>query len=313
MLEKIKNFKKFAIIATVATYFLIFVGGLVRVSGAGLGCPDWPKCFGRWVPPTSAAQLPPDMDPAMFNFTLAWIEYINRLVGVTIGFLIVIVAFLAIRNFRNRPKIIVPSILAALLVAFQGWQGSRVVASELEPIIVTAHMVIAFIIVSLLLYVSLQARHLAKPDAEKDARYPAGMKLWIGLLWIVVIIQVIMGTQVRSAIEINARQFPELPASAWLDKVGIISHVHTILGTIVTFLAFFAVFRLLAGGSRPSTLVKQSSFGIIILVCLQLLLGITLYIGAIPPVMQVLHLWTASLIIGLCLILYTAMKKKQEN
>ncbi|MEW5923426.1 MAG: COX15/CtaA family protein [Candidatus Zixiibacteriota bacterium] len=313
MLEKIKNFKRFSFIATAATYFLIFVGGLVRVSGAGLGCPDWPKCFGRWIPPTNAGQLPPDMDPSMFNFTLAWIEYINRLVGVTIGFLIVIVAFLAIKNFRNYPRIIIPSILAALLVAFQGWQGSRVVASELEPIIVTTHMVIAFIIVSLLLYVSLQAHRLAGSDAEKNTKYPAGMKLWIGLLWVMVIIQVMMGTQVRSAIEINARQFPQLTASDWLDKVGMVSHTHSILGVMVIFLAFFVVFKLLAGGGRPSLLVRQSSISIIILICIQLLLGIVLYIGAIPPVMQVLHLWIASLITGLCLILYTAMKKEQEN
>ena len=85
-----KLFSKFAFLSTVATYIVIFAGGLVRVSGAGLGCPDWPKCFGGWVPPLTASQLPPGFDSQTFNFTLAWIEYVNRLMGVLLGMLIVL-------------------------------------------------------------------------------------------------------------------------------------------------------------------------------------------------------------------------------
>jgi len=313
MTGKIINFKRFSILATAATYFLIFVGGLVRVSGAGLGCPDWPKCFGRWIPPTDVSQLPPDMDPSLFNFTLAWIEYFNRLVGVVIGFLIVTVAFLALKNFRNRPKILIPSLLSALLVAYQGWQGSRVVASELEPFLVSVHMAVAFIIVSLLIYVSLQAHYLANPDSEKGAGYPRGIKIGIGLLWLTVIIQVIMGTQVRSAIEINARQFPELDAAAWLDKVGIVGYNHSILGILIAGLAVFVVMWIMMKSKKPSSLVKQSVWSVVGLVFIQLILGIILFAGAIPPVMQVLHLWAASLITGICLILYSAVRKGQES
>jgi len=87
--------------AAVVTYLLIFTGGLVRVSGSGLGCPDWPKCFGRWIPPTSVSQLPPDWDPAQFNFTLAWIEYLNRLFGVFTGLIILVAAILAVKHFAK--------------------------------------------------------------------------------------------------------------------------------------------------------------------------------------------------------------------
>ena len=71
-------FKKLIYASTIGTYVVIFVGGLVRVSGAGLGCPDWPQCFGRWFPPTSIDQLPAHIDSSKFNLVLAWIEYVNH-------------------------------------------------------------------------------------------------------------------------------------------------------------------------------------------------------------------------------------------
>jgi len=99
--EGMNNFRRFALLTTVATYFLIFVGGLVRVAGAGLGCPDWPKCFGRWIPPFSVDQIPDHIDASSFNVVLAWIEYTNRLAGMSIGILILITAILAFRHCRN--------------------------------------------------------------------------------------------------------------------------------------------------------------------------------------------------------------------
>jgi len=98
--QKVRNFQRLSLITTLATFFLIFVGGLVRVSGAGLGCPDWPKCFGRWIPPLRAEDLPAGFDEQTFNVTLAWIEYINRLIGVIVGFLILATALMALKHFR---------------------------------------------------------------------------------------------------------------------------------------------------------------------------------------------------------------------
>ncbi|MFH2054835.1 MAG: COX15/CtaA family protein, partial [bacterium] len=71
-------FQRFAFVSTFFTYLVIFTGGLVRVTGAGLGCPDWPKCFGSWLPPLSYTDLPPDIDPTQVNLVLTWIEYLNR-------------------------------------------------------------------------------------------------------------------------------------------------------------------------------------------------------------------------------------------
>ena len=142
----------------------------MRASGAGLGCPDWPRCFGSWIPPASAANLPPQFDPSLFNPTLMWTEYVNRLLGVTVGFLIFATAISAWRHHRRQPRILWTTIAAFLLVGFEGWLGGRVVAHELAAWIVTAHLIVAIIIVQLLLLRNVRSihAHLA-PQARQAA------------------------------------------------------------------------------------------------------------------------------------------------
>src|SRR5688572_9949285 len=103
---KLDRFQRFALITTIATYLLIGIGGLVRAAGAGLGCPDWPKCFDRWIPPTDVSQVPPSIDPSLFNVTKAWIEWLNRLTGVIVGFLIFGALVLAILHHRRSRRVL---------------------------------------------------------------------------------------------------------------------------------------------------------------------------------------------------------------
>ena len=307
-----KNFKAIAIASALATYFLIFIGGLVRVSGAGMGCPDWPKCFGGWIPPLSASQLPADIDPNLFNFTLAWIEYINRLVGVAVGILIAIVAIWAIIKFSRKPKILIPSIFAGLLVAFQGWQGGQIVATQLKPIIVSVHLVIAYLIVSLLIYVAQRVHYLQNPESESQSVYPTGIQIWIGILWLIAIAQVILGTQLREAIEHAIKIFPLFTDTQIIAAVGSIKYLHPVFGIITAVLAFVCGYKLLYSGSKPSSLVWQSSLALLGLMIIQLILGAVMIFVGVPEVAQVLHLWIASLIIGMILISFTAVGYKKE-
>ncbi|MDH4155804.1 MAG: COX15/CtaA family protein [candidate division Zixibacteria bacterium] len=308
-----KAFTRLAIITTLATYLLIFTGGLVRVSGAGLGCPDWPKCFGRWVPPLSVSQLPVDIDPAQFNFALAWIEYVNRLIGVAVGLLIAAVAVMAIISYRRHPKILIASILAAVLVAFQGWQGGQVVASELAPLLVSVHLVIALVIGGLMIYVSQRAWYLERPDTEKESAYPAGLRMWVGLLWVLALVQVILGTQVREAIETAMHDFPLLPDSELIGAVGVMKYVHPLLGAVIAVAAWIIVFRLVKAKNRPSPIVWQSGWSVAGLVLVQLLVGAVLTFVGIPAVMQVLHMWVAALLTGAILVSYVALGQAQEG
>ncbi len=307
-----KPFRLFAIFATLATYFLIFVGGLVRVSGAGLGCPDWPRCFGRWIPPLSVSQLPADIDPNLFNFTLAWIEYINRLIGVAVGILIAIVAIWALIKFFRMPKIVIPSVVAGLLVAFQGWHGSRVIATELEPLVVSVHMVIALVIVSLMIYVSQQVYYLERTDSEKQSKYPARMKTWMGILWVLAIIQVIMGTQFREALEILTERFPLLSGSSLLAQAGAIKLLHPVVGIVFAVLTLYVAYSILNRSVKPSSLNWQSAWTMSGLVIIQLVLGGVMLSLGVSPVFQVIHLWVAGLTVGIILISFTALGRNQE-
>lgn len=303
-----KNFRRFAFAATVITFFVIFAGGLVRVSGAGLGCPDWPTCFGRWFPPTDISQLPPDIDPAQFNFALAWIEYVNRLTGVILGALIAIAAIWALAKFRKYPRIVVPSVLAAVMVAYQGWQGGQMIAADLAPYLVSIHMGVAFIIAALMLYVTQQAYYI-----EKDAK-PASTPLarqfnpWLIGLITISIIQVFLGTQMRTALEHVAETFPLLPKADWLGQVGSISTIHTVLGIIVTLVTWQVGALILKRVNRPAPEIVQTTWALIILVTLQVIIGGILIFAGVPDILELFHLLVSALSVGVLILLIPALR-----
>jgi len=305
--SKINIFQKFALVSTIATYFLIFIGGLVRVSGAGLGCPDWPKCFGRWIPPLSHAQIPIGFDASAFNLTLAWIEYINRLAGMITGLLILITALLAIKNFRRSKHILIPSILAAILVAFQGWYGSVVVKSQLMPATVSVHMLLALIIVSLLIYATHSSYHLSTNISEPK-KIPH--RKWLLYLWFISVIQILIGTGIRSQIEIIWAQYPLIMVGEVLSRVGAINYIHTFLGILLA-IATALIGQKLLKSEKLSTISKQSVWLLFVLIIMQILIGINLQVIGLPPFLQVFHLWIASIYIGVILILYTDLKYQQ--
>jgi cytochrome c oxidase assembly protein subunit 15 len=301
-------FGRFAILTTMLTYFLIFMGGLVRVSGAGLGCPDWPKCFGRWIPPVTISQIPPDIDPGAFNFTLAWIEYINRLFGMTLGLLIAAMAIWALIRYRSERRIVIPAVIAALLTAYQGWQGSQVVSSGLEPVIVSAHMVIALVIAGLMIYISINAyyRDREKPEAE----YAKSAGLFASILLVVVLGQIVFGIQLREAIERVFSEFPLISSMQALFHSGWVLHAHAFIGIIVLILAIVTSNKLLS--RLPSPLVWQSAWTLSGLAVLQLVLGAILYLAGIPAVARLLHMWVSALLFGVILIAHFSLSRERR-
>lgn len=286
------SFVSLSLATVAATYVLIAVGSLVRAAGAGLGCPDWPKCFGGWIPPTSAEHLPPGFDASQFNVVETWLEYANRLVGVTIGLFIFAALISAWRHHRRVREIFWPSLLAFLLVGFQGWLGGQVVAEGLADDVLTAHMVLAFIIVSILIYAHLCARFGAAQPVSAEQRRLGVIGIGVSAL---LLVQAGLGTRVRYLIdELGKTEIPRtdwLPLSWWPD----IAHRQLsvlVLGAVGYLL--FATARRLSehAGMRRWARVSAGLIGV------QIAAGLGLAYLSVPPPLQVVHLLVSSLTIG---------------
>ena len=287
---RLTSFQRLALWTTAVTYFLILVGGLVRASGAGLGCPDWPRCFGSWIPPASAADLPPEFNPSQFNPTLMWTEYLNRLLGVTVGFLILATTVSAWRHHRREPRIVWTTTAALFLTGFQGWLGGRVVAHELAAWIVTAHLVVAIVIVQMLLYVTVTAADVT------NRRHSAPMSVTVGAgaLILLTLAQAAVGALVRGAIDeaLDAG----VDRGAAVATLGSIDVVHRDLAFLVLLGAALLTMWLLSRASPPP--IRRWSLVTLALATLQVGLGVYMAYGFLLPAAQVAHLTVASLLLG---------------
>lgn len=289
-----KNFHKLALATLIATLLLIMVGGLVRVSGAGLGCPDWPRCWGCWLPPSSPEKIDSSLyDISQFNPVKMWIEYANRMVGVVIGFLILATFLHSIRYFRSTPRLFWASLTAFVLVLFQAWLGGEVVKSGLRPGIITLHMVMAIVLLTLLLYIVHSSREKEAPTGNNH-----NLQIVAGTLFALTCFQVVLGTQVRETVDpyIKKVETPEAqPRSEWLQSAGWKDHVHRISSWAVLGVAVILYRRC----RRQTTTdpIRRLVYWVLGLVLLQIILGITLAYLALPPASQVLHLANASILI----------------
>ena len=210
MPDNTHRFRRLSLITLASVYLLILVGGVVRGTGAGMGCPDWPRCFGRWVPPTSVSELPADYKETYrlgriaknrkvaerldrmgfhaiaesifrhpssfietdFNATKTWIEYVNRLLGALIGLLIILTFWRSWPFWRTDKAVTVAAGLALVTVGVQGWLGSLVVSTNLVPALVTWHMAFALVLLALLHYVVSYEPVITAPNLTPETRSP---------------------------------------------------------------------------------------------------------------------------------------------
>ena len=136
------RFQKLAAATLVTALALVTIGVIVRVTDSGLGCPDWPFCYGKVIPPLD--------DPK------AWIEWVHRTVAAVIGVMILGLAVLAVRDHRDRRSIVWPSFGAVGLVGFQAWLGRETVRLGNSGESVTAHLASAMLLVGLLVYLTIR-------------------------------------------------------------------------------------------------------------------------------------------------------------
>jgi cytochrome c oxidase assembly protein subunit 15 len=293
---KFNTYQKVAITTVFATIFLIFIGGLVRASGSGLGCPDWPTCFGNWIPPTSASDLPSGFDVSQFNVFKTWTEYINRLIGVIIGLLITATFILSFRYRKKQAAVFYSSAAAFVLVLIQGWLGGRVVETGLDEWLITIHMILAMLILVLLIFAAFKAstEHFSVVITLQVKRWMLGV---LSILMMITFVQLVLGTQVREAVDVLKNMASPPPREVWISKIGAIDEIHRSFSWIV-LLAGAAIFYLSRWRIQSDLLSKIGTaiFGLIIL---QAITGIGLYYLGLPPVYQVVHLTGVAFIIAL--------------
>ncbi len=318
--NKQNRFRRFGILTIAAVFFLIFVGGLVRSTGSGMGCPDWPKCFGHLVPPTDVSQLPDDYktkfavagkEIADFDVYKTWTEYINRLIGVVIGFLILLTVIFAFPYLKsNNKKIFWLSFLAFILVGYQGWIGSKVVSSDLSVYMITIHMLLALVIVALLIYTVTASQDFV---IHQYQTYKP-LKTLVLFTLLISLVQTVSGTQVREMVDEVAKRFDD--RNIWVDQLGLLFKAHRSWSLLNLGMSAFLMYKFKNLFDRHSLLYK-ASLALLLLMSTQALTGAVLANLGFPAQFQSIHLTLGSLTAGLqifiAILVFTKIKFNKEN
>lgn len=342
-----KGLARISLITLIAVYVLILVGGIVRSTGSGMGCPDWPKCFGSWVPPTSADELPDNYqeiyaakrmeknekfvdylqvfgfsdlgdeilndesinEETPFNIYRTWTEYINRLVGATIG-LLMILTVIAARPFTKRVRhLFYLAFIALLLTIFQGWLGSIVVSTNLLPWMVTVHMIPALIIVAMLIYIVQKSRNL-----NLDLYVSKSDKILNSVIVVCIVLlltQIILGTQVREAIDSIASSLGESNRGEWVSNLGVQFIVHRSFSWAIVISHTLLVYWLIK--KYKATVTDKFTVAMIGVVLVNVLTGIIMAYLGMPAFAQPLHLLLAIILFGMQVLLFFKVNMKNNE
>ena len=286
-------FLRFSKIILVWIFLVIIAGAVVRMTQSGMGCPDWPRCFGKWIPPTNANELPANFESYLkqqdidhsFNVFHTWTEYINRLLGALLGLLLLIQFAWSIKLFWKTKKAIVWFSLGTLLLTgFQGWLGKRVVDANLAAVKITTHMLVALLIAAL----ALTIIHLQAKEKIIGNKKLVNITLLTILL---LVIQIALGTNVREQIDHISKQLNYDAREYWIGKLDIVFYVHRSFSLLITGLSVYTFFQFKKVG-----LNLLSSQLILFSIIAEIILGIVMTYAAIPAFAQPLHLLFSSIL-----------------
>jgi len=336
-----KTFIKSAKVALVLVYIVIIAGAVVRMTGSGMGCPDWPKCFGYYIPPTdiSELQFKPNHaydkgiviikdeallvasedfnssetlnlnnwesytkhDYAVFNPTHTWVEYINRLAGALSGVPILIFTILSFWLWRKNKWLTILSIATVFGMAFQAWLGKTVVDSNLAPFKITIHMVMAMVIVAFILYLIY-----ASKLTFKDQKFDTIFRNVIMVALMLTLVQVVLGTQVRQHIDERVKDIGYIK-SLWMENPTLQFYVHRSFSVLVLGINGWLFFR-----SKKLNLGYQKTHLLMLCILTEVITGIAMYYFDFPFLSQPLHLVIALIMFGIQFYIYLESRHKKE-
>lgn len=277
-------------------FLIILAGGIVRTTQSGMGCPDWPKCFGMWIPPTSASQLPPDFEKYLglqdidhsFNALHTWTEYINRLLSALIGIFILIHLVWSYRKFyKSKRNIFFLSLAMLGITMIEAWMGKEVVNTNLEVVKITIHMLGALI----LAFVPIIIIHKLEMNEKTSDTF---LKKIISLGMIILLVQIFLGTDVREQIDAISKSLGYDQRELWLSQTDYFLDIHKTLSIFVSFICLFIFWR-----SLQHKLLQGSGMWVLISLLCVMALGLTMVYFNIPAFAQPLHLLFSSILFTL--------------
>lgn len=323
-----KNLQRWTRISLILVYLVIAAGATVRMTGSGMGCPDWPKCFGYYIPPTQVEQLAwkPNTtfrkgnviidkerllvasktftssegfdaslwepytkhDYALFNATHTWIEFINRLLGALSGLSILILFGFSIKWWRKKPIIFIFALLSLLGILFQAWLGKTVVDSNLLPIKISLHMLMALLLVGFLLVVRVASKSfgLSKLPSRE-------IRMLLYGTFALTLVQIALGIQVRQFVDLQVERWGYDLPQFWLVTPELNFYLHRSLSLLVissNVVLYFWVVK-----AQIERIFIQR---ILWLIGGEVALGIAMYYFDFPFATQPLHLVLATLLFG---------------
>lgn len=302
--QTIRRFIRLAQVTLIFVYLVIIAGSVVRATGSGMGCPDWPKCFGHWIPPTDLSQLPADYKEvyagehhavAEFNALNTWVEYVNRLCGAILG-LLILAQFIFSFKFRKADRrIFTLSFIEFILIGFQGWLGAKVVSSNLAPIKITTHMIVALIILAIAIMIIQRAKKL-KGEIRESNIDPAIIKLSLAVLMLTTI-QILLGTQVREEVDILLKNFDAFYRNQVIDNLGIAFKIHRTFSIVLMLVNGWLAYKILK--SDATAILKNKAKQLIAVLSCAFIAGVVLSWCALPPAFQPVHFLLACITFGI--------------
>lgn len=312
----------------VLIFLVIIAGSVVRMSGSGMGCPDWPKCFGHLIPPTERAQLdwkanttfnrkqiiikdealfyanetftsseqyePQNWskytkhDYAIFNPVHTWIEYINRLIGALSGLPMLGLLVLSLLLIRNNWRYTLLSAAGLFMLGFEAWLGKLVVDGNLIPGSITIHMIGALMIVAILLVLNA----LLEGENQSSLGFTSRFKYLSGLTVGLTLIQIGLGTQVRETVD--TLQQMGIARSDWMDNMDLIFYIHRSFSILILVLNFW-----LWRQNRQLKLGYWQWTPVMLVLGLEIMAGIILAYWDLPYFAQPTHLLLGAILFAL--------------
>ena len=338
-----KRFNFWTKTSILIVYLVIATGGIVRMTGSGMGCPDWPKCFGYYIPPTNIAELTwmsqkifekgqmiiyndklkiskkdfisgsdfnsknweeyTKHDYSKFNPLHTWVEFINRLIGVVCGISVLILGFYSIQFYKNKPFITFLSLLIIIAVGFQAWLGKIVVDSNLSPYSITIHMLMALLIISILIFIYSLSSNYKKYNVKNIM-----LKNMVLVSLVFTIIQIVIGTQVREFIDQQIIMIGETKKNLWLLFLPTVFLTHRSFSLLILTVNFFIIYL-----SRKINLNSKIIFWILGIIAIEIILGIAMYYFHFPFSSQPLHLLLATILFGVQFYFYLSIRNINQN